>query len=101
VRFGGQVPLMANMVEGGQTPMGTAAELEALGFSLVIFPGGLVRAFARTATDYFASLKAHGTNQPLRDRMLDLKGLNALLGTKELLESGNHYDMDNFKDSGE
>jgi 2-methylisocitrate lyase-like PEP mutase family enzyme len=42
------VPLVANMVEGGKTPPLTAAELEALGFSLVIFPGGIVRALART-----------------------------------------------------
>jgi len=100
-RFGGQVPLMANMVEGGDTPMGTADELEALGFSLVIFPGGLVRAIARTATDYFASLKEHGCNQPLRDRMLDFQGLNELLGIEELLAIGNQYDMENFKDSSE
>jgi len=33
------VPLMANMVEGGKTPTLPAAELEAIGFSLVIFPG--------------------------------------------------------------
>ena len=99
-RFGGQVPLMANMVEGGDTPLGTADELEALGFSLVIFPGGLVRAIARTATEYFASLKAHGTNRPLRDRMLDFQGLNALLGTEELLAIGKRYDMDSFRDSG-
>jgi 2-methylisocitrate lyase-like PEP mutase family enzyme len=99
--IGGQVPLMANMVEGGDTPMSTADELEALGFSLVIFPGGLVRAIARTATDYFASLKAQGSNQPFRDRMLDFEGMNDLVGTKELLAIGNRYDMDKFKDSGE
>ena len=38
------VPLMANMVEGGKTPPLPAAELEAIGFALVIFPGGIVRA---------------------------------------------------------
>ncbi|MGB9060102.1 MAG: isocitrate lyase/PEP mutase family protein, partial [Pseudolabrys sp.] len=37
------VPLMANMVEGGKTPPLSAADLQALGFSLVIFPGGIVR----------------------------------------------------------
>ena len=42
------VPLMANMVEGGKTPPLAAADLEAIGFSLVIFPGGIVRALART-----------------------------------------------------
>src|SRR6266566_3792465 len=33
------VPLMANMVEGGETPVLSAAELESMGFALVIFPG--------------------------------------------------------------
>ena len=43
----GGVPLMANMVEGGKTPPLSAAELEAIGFALVIFPGGIVRALGR------------------------------------------------------
>jgi 2-methylisocitrate lyase-like PEP mutase family enzyme len=46
--LGAEVPLLANMVEGGKTPPLSAAELEAIGFSLVIFPGGIVRALART-----------------------------------------------------
>jgi 2-methylisocitrate lyase-like PEP mutase family enzyme len=37
--LGTGVPLMANMVEGGLTPVLSAPELEALGFALVIFPG--------------------------------------------------------------
>src|SRR5437868_5992726 len=44
-----KVPLMANMVEGGKTPILPAAELEAIGFALVIFPGGIVRALGHTA----------------------------------------------------
>ena len=46
------VPLMANMVEGGKTSPLAAADLEAIGFSLVIFPGGIVRALARTASEF-------------------------------------------------
>jgi 2-methylisocitrate lyase-like PEP mutase family enzyme len=94
--FGGRVPLMANMVEGGTTPLLGAAELEAMGYRLVIFPGGLVRATARLMGDYFASLKRHGTTEPFRDRMLDFAGLNALLGTEQVLEHGKRYDADNF-----
>jgi 2-methylisocitrate lyase-like PEP mutase family enzyme len=79
----GSVPLMANMVEGGKTPMLTAAELEVLGFALVIFPGGIVRALAHMASEYYASLAAHGTSEPFRSRMLDFTGLNDLIGTPE------------------
>lgn len=85
-------PLLANMVEGGRTPLLSAAELEGLGYALVIFPGGLVRALARTARAFFASLKEHGTTAPFRDRMLDFDGLNALLGTEALLERAARYD---------
>src|SRR4249919_3585703 len=39
--LGSSVPLMANMVEGGKTPTLSAAELESIGFALVIFPGAI------------------------------------------------------------
>jgi 2-methylisocitrate lyase-like PEP mutase family enzyme len=86
--IGGSVPLVANMVEGGKTPMLSGAELEALGFSLVIFPGGIVRTLAKTAVDYYASLAAHGSTQPFRDRMFDFNELNSLIGTPEMIERG-------------
>ncbi len=90
-RFAGRAPLMANMVEGGTTPPLDADALQRLGFSLVIFPGGLVRALAATAESYFASLRQHGSTAPFRDRMLDFTGLNARLGTPDLLAAGRRY----------
>jgi 2-methylisocitrate lyase-like PEP mutase family enzyme len=96
--FAGQVPLLANMVEGGRTPLLAAAELEALGFKIAIFPGGTVRAVARLLQDYLASLKAHGTTKPFADRMLDFDGLNRLIGTPDMLARGQAYDPARFKD---
>lgn len=88
----GKTPFMANMVEGGKTPLVPAKELEAMGFALVIFPGGIVRALGRLASDYYASLAAHGTSEPFRDRMLDFNGLNDLIGTPEMLTLGKRYE---------
>jgi 2-methylisocitrate lyase-like PEP mutase family enzyme len=90
-RFAARVPLLANMVEGGQTPVQSAAELGARGFRIVIFPGGTARAVARTLDAYYASLHAHGSTGPWRERMLDFDGLNALIGTPELLAQGKRY----------
>jgi 2-methylisocitrate lyase-like PEP mutase family enzyme len=90
--LGGTLPLMANMVEGGKTPVLPAAELEALGFALVIFPGGIVRALGRMARDYYGSLAATGTTEPFRLRMLDFDGLNALIGTPEMIALGQRYE---------
>ena len=90
--FGKKVPLLANMVEGGKTPLLSAPELEKLGFSIVIFPGGLVRAFARTAQEYFKSLYETGSTKAKIDEMYSFDELNQLLGTKEILEMGKTYD---------
>jgi 2-methylisocitrate lyase-like PEP mutase family enzyme len=91
--FGRDVPLMANMVEGGKTPPLSATELDAIGFALVIFPGGIVRALSKAATEYYGSLAAHGTTEPFRARMLDFNELNELIGTPEMIARGRQYDV--------
>lgn len=90
-RFGGRIPLMANMVEGGKTPIHGTDDLQSLGFSLVIFPGGVVRALAKTAGDYYRGLISSGSNKGFKDRMFDFSGLNDVIGTNEMLEKGNSY----------
>ena len=91
-RFAGRVPLLANMVEGGRTPIASADALAEIGFRVVIFPGGTVRALAKALAEYFASLRQHGTTAPHAARMLDLDGLNALLGTPDILSAARKYD---------
>ena len=92
-RFAHRIPLLANMVEGGQTPVQSAAELGARGFRIVIFPGGTARAVAHALAGYYASLLANGTTAPWRDRMLDFDALNEVIGTPDLLAQGRRYDM--------
>ena len=91
-QFAGRVPLLANMVEGGATPITGTQDLEAQGYSIVIFPGGIVRALARTAQDYYDSLKVNGSNKPFADRMFDFGKLNEVIGTQEQLKQGARYD---------
>ena len=91
-RFAARVPLLANMVEGGKTPVQDAGALAAVGFRIVIFPGGTARAVAHTLQGYYGSLRQHGTTGPWKDRMLDFDGLNDVIGTPELLEQGRRYE---------
>jgi 2-methylisocitrate lyase-like PEP mutase family enzyme len=90
-RFAPRVPLLANMVEGGKTPVLDVAALGRLGFRIVIFPGGTTRAVAHTLQRYYATLKKDGTTAALRGEMLDFDGINALIGTPGLLETGKRY----------
>jgi 2-methylisocitrate lyase-like PEP mutase family enzyme len=91
-RFAPRVPLLANMVEGGKTPVQSVDELAARGFRIVIFPGGTARAVAHELAGYFASLHEHGSTAPWRDRMLDFDALNAVIGTPELLAQAKLYE---------
>jgi 2-methylisocitrate lyase-like PEP mutase family enzyme len=85
-------PLLANMVEGGRTPLRTKDELDAMGFRLVITPGAMVRAFAFMAQNFLRILKEEGASAGFRDRMLDFAQINALLGLPELMAEGKSYE---------
>jgi 2-methylisocitrate lyase-like PEP mutase family enzyme len=91
-RLGDRLPLMANMVEGGQTPILSKHRLQALGFSLVIFPGGIVRAVAMAAKAFYETLARDGTTEAFRHNMFDFDALNAIIGTPEMLELGRAYE---------
>ena len=91
-RFGARVPLIANMVEGGRTPLASADELIAMGFRIVIFPGGIARAVVHHARSYYSSLMETRSNAAFRDRMTDFDGLNDAIGLTELLKEAERYD---------
>ena len=91
-RFGTRLPVLANMVEGGRTPILPASELQALGFRIAIFPGGTARAVAHALERYFAGLKQAGTTAGMANAMYDFAGLNAALGTDAILEAAKRYD---------
>ena len=91
-RFAKRIPMLANMVEGGKTPVIDAQSLGQKGYRIVIFPGGTARAVAHTLQGYYRSLHQHQTSLPWREQMLDFDGLNALIGTPELLATGQRYE---------
>ncbi len=90
--FRDKIPLMANMVEGGLTPIRAASELEKIGYSLVIFPGAIVRAISHAAREFYATLHREGTTDSMRDRMFNLDSLNEMIGTPDMLELGKRYE---------
>jgi 2-methylisocitrate lyase-like PEP mutase family enzyme len=91
-QFASRIPLLANMVEGGKTPVQSADELGRRGFRIVIFPGGTVRAVTHTLQGYYGSLQKNKTTAPWQSAMLDFDGLNEVIGTPQLLETGKKYE---------
>jgi 2-methylisocitrate lyase-like PEP mutase family enzyme len=92
-KLGDRLPLMANMVEGGQTPILDKKKLQALGYSLVIFPGGIVRAIAKAAKAFYEALARDGTTEAFRKEMFDFDALNEIIGTRQMLELGQSYEF--------
>lgn len=87
------VPTMANMVEGGRTPLLSARELEQIGYKIVIFPNAALRVIAKTVTEMMQVLYVTGTTRSLLDRMLTFEEINELVGIKEMRELEERYKV--------
>ena len=90
--LGARAPLIANMVEGGMTPILSVDDLGDLGFRLVISPGAMVRAIIPQMEAFLASLKIHGATSPFAHRMTDLAGVNQRIGLDDMVALGAVYD---------
>ncbi len=73
-------PLLANMVEGGATPVLTAQELSDLGFTIGLFPTTGFLAMGAAVRDAYAYLKEHGSSRGLQTPLHDFKQFSLLMG---------------------
>jgi methylisocitrate lyase len=63
------VPLLANMTEFGRTPFFTAAEFEAMGYRMVIWPVTSLRVSAKATERLYAAIRRDGGTQNMIDQM--------------------------------
>ncbi|HHW07519.1 MAG TPA: carboxyvinyl-carboxyphosphonate phosphorylmutase [Clostridia bacterium] len=85
-----KVPVLANMVEGGRTPLLTTDELEKMGFSLVIFPTASVYVTAAAVKKLMEELMRDGTTKGMMDQMIPFEEFNNLIGLPRIrkIEAG-------------
>ena len=76
-------PLLANMVEGGKTPLLSADELEGLGYRMVIFANAALRVAVKAVQDAMAELRSSGTTRALLERMVSWDERQRLVGLPE------------------
>jgi 2-methylisocitrate lyase-like PEP mutase family enzyme len=75
-----EAPLVANMVEGGRTPILDAATLQKLGYRLAIFPALGFLAAGAVLEKAYAGLKATGSSVGLDVPLYPFKDFSALMG---------------------
>lgn len=85
------VPLMANMVEDGKTPMLSAGQLAAMGYRLVIFPVSALLRAAQALADTYAEIRSEGRPHEEAPRFT-FDGYNAALGLRELLAQAKKFE---------
>jgi methylisocitrate lyase len=86
-------PKVANMVEGGRTPLLSPEELHGLGFDLIVTPLAALLAAARAIRDVYAELRRSGTMRQRLDQLLSFDQFNALIDLER------HYDLERrFRD---
>jgi len=74
------VPLLANMTEFGRTPFFTAAEFEAMGFRMVIWPVSSLRVANKAQETLYAAIKRDGGTAKMLDNMQTRAELYKLIG---------------------
>lgn len=79
---------VANMIEGGRTPLLTPAELSDLGFDLIVTPLSALMAATHAVREAFSQLREEGTLAAHRDRLVDFTEFEAVVGT------GEHRDLE-------
>ncbi|HJU18164.1 MAG TPA: oxaloacetate decarboxylase [Stellaceae bacterium] len=74
-------PALVNVFEGGKTPMVPAADLEAMGFRLGIYPSQTHRAAIRAAQKVLAALKADGDTNRIESDLATFQEREEAVGT--------------------
>ncbi len=99
INAGLHVPSVANMVEGGKTPLLSAAELQEIGYSSVIFPVSALYASALAMEKVFQSLAQNGTTEPVADQIMPFGDFNEVVNLKGLraVEAGYHDTVKSSK----
>lgn len=87
-------PLLANMTEGGKTPMLGADELEELGFDIVIFPATGFKAMLKTLQAVYGEIVETGTQVDIMDQLVTWEGRNEVTGLAEIMELEERYADD-------
>jgi methylisocitrate lyase len=86
------IPLVANIVEGGKTPEITTKELQNLGFKIVFFPLTALMVVTEVMSNCFQHLKEQGSTTNLSG-LMNFQDFQELMGVPEYLQIEKEYQQ--------
>jgi len=92
--FGDDVPLLANMTEGGETPLFTAQEFEEFGYDIVLYPATGFKAAQKALRDVYNEIAETGTQKGVMDKLVTWQERNDLNGLDEVIALEQKYASD-------
>lgn len=90
-QFAGRIPLIHNLVEGGNSPVHSAGQLAELGYRIALYPAALLNSFIPRAEQLLAHIANQGETHSLKAEMIDLHGINQRLRADDFLQQASRY----------
>lgn len=87
-------PLLANMVEGGRTPVKSREVLQQLGYRIAIFPVTALLAATEAMSAAYAALKAQGSSAAMAQPLYPFGNMSTLMGFQEVWDFEKKYAED-------
>lgn len=87
-------PNVANMIEGGRTPLMSRDELSELGFQLILYPLAGLYAVARSLGKVYQQLYNEQSTQGVVDLLMTFPEFNELIGVDEKYAQAQRFGVD-------
>jgi 2,3-dimethylmalate lyase len=86
-----KAPLVANMIEGGATPLLSSLELHKMGFNLILYPLSVLYANTFATLQILKELKRKGTTANLRDNLVNFDKFNEIVELSKFKKMEHKY----------
>jgi len=84
-------PLVANMLERGVTPLMGPAELNELGYQLIVWPLAPLYSVAKTLADTYGTLRRDGSTIKILDKLMPFDDFNEIVGLNDKYAADARY----------
>ncbi len=85
--------LIANMIEGGKTPILTPEKLQKMGFKIVFWPCTLLYTVLHNVSQVLKTLRETGNTELYSSQMADFMAFNEFIGLKKYSEMEKQYQV--------
>jgi methylisocitrate lyase len=92
-----KAPLVANMIEGGATPISSASTLNKMGFKIVLYPLSVLFANTFASLQILKELRRSGTTTKLNKNLVSFDEFNNIVELAKFRKLEKRYDISNKK----